>query len=138
MEWYVCISSRGPLPPLDLELYPRASQVDERFQDARPRRVPKQVVAHLCDFIASTESTVDRYPTIRESKLYGDRFKNWATIVGQKGVIDWASKECPELKKVESIQYSSSFPNVRMQNDTDIEQSFSEALNGPLLDAEIF
>ena len=27
MEWYVCISSRGPLPPLDLELYSRASQV---------------------------------------------------------------------------------------------------------------
>ena len=23
---YVCIRSRGPLPPLDLELYPRASQ----------------------------------------------------------------------------------------------------------------
>ena len=23
---YVCISSRGPLPPLDLELYPRATQ----------------------------------------------------------------------------------------------------------------
>ena len=25
-SWYVCISFRGPLPPLDLELYSRASQ----------------------------------------------------------------------------------------------------------------
>ena len=27
VQRYVCISSRGPLPPLDLELYSRASQV---------------------------------------------------------------------------------------------------------------
>ena len=27
MQRYVCISSRGPLPPLDLELYSRVSQV---------------------------------------------------------------------------------------------------------------
>ena len=26
VQRYVCISSRGPLPPLDLELYPRVSQ----------------------------------------------------------------------------------------------------------------
>ena len=26
VQRYVCISSRGPLPPLDLELYSRASQ----------------------------------------------------------------------------------------------------------------
>merc|ERR1719161_3105306 len=26
VQRYVCISSRGPLPPLDLELYPRATQ----------------------------------------------------------------------------------------------------------------
>ena len=27
VQRYVCISSRGPLPPLDLELYSRVSQV---------------------------------------------------------------------------------------------------------------
>ena len=31
LEWYVCISSRWPLPPLDLELYSRATQkVDQK------------------------------------------------------------------------------------------------------------
>ena len=34
LEWYVCISSRGPLPPLDLELYPRASQASHELAAA--------------------------------------------------------------------------------------------------------
>ena len=31
---YVCISSRGPLPPLDLELYSRASQIADHSKTA--------------------------------------------------------------------------------------------------------
>ena len=37
VQRYVCISSRGPLPPLDLELYPRAAQVVGHRQFDHPQ-----------------------------------------------------------------------------------------------------
>ena len=37
---YVCISSRGPLPLLDLELYPRATQEQRPLLGLRDGRVP--------------------------------------------------------------------------------------------------
>ena len=54
---YVCISSRGPLPPLDLELYSRASQesyrggfrIQERRGRAAGRGHGSSQPAYECD-----------------------------------------------------------------------------------------
>ena len=43
VQRYVCISSRGPLPPLDLELYSRASQAElDRAEPAAEERLKEK------------------------------------------------------------------------------------------------
>lgn len=83
------------------------------------------IAPYICKFIEAAHASLERHPTLRTIKYYGERLNNWGTLVGSPEVVGWAMTACPKLPK---IGLNSTYRLARSLFVSDVHDKFTAAL----------